>query len=177
MELIERSQTACFSGHRDSRLPQTEEGKQRLIQSIDSAIEDAAADGYDVFLIGACYGFDLLCAERIFHYNEIYRSHHPSYRFRRRLDPVAIVPYRGQEKYWSPENQKRYAEILHRCSKIFTLLPHYTRDCFHKRNRFLVDNSSRLICYCDGKRSGTKYTLDYAKKQGITIVSLPYITE
>ena len=170
---IERTQIACFSGHRDSRLPQTEAGRNLLIQYIDSAIADATSDGYDVFLMGACYGFDLLCAERVLNYNEI---HYP-YSLHKQLDPVAIVPYRGQEKHWSPENQKHYAEILRRCSKIFTLLPHYTRDCFHKRNRFLVDNSSRLICYCDGKRSGTKYTLDYAKKQGITIVSLPYIPE
>ena len=42
----------------------------------------------------------------------------------------------------------------------------------HKRNRHLVDNSSICICYLTENSGGTFYTVNYAKKQGLTVINL-----
>ena len=41
-----------------------------------------------------------------------------------------------------------------------------------KRNRHLVDNSSVCICYLTESTGGTAYTVEYARKSGLTIVNL-----
>ena len=41
---------------------------------------------------------------------------------------------------------------------------------FHIRDRWMVDNSSRVIGVFNGTYGGTQYTLDYAEKKGREIV-------
>ena len=41
-----------------------------------------------------------------------------------------------------------------------------------RRNRYMVDRSSRLIAVYDGMLGGTMYTLTYAMKQGLDIITL-----
>ena len=38
----------------------------------------------------------------------------------------------------------------------------YRSGIYYERNRELINNSSELICFWDGKSGGTKYTVDYA---------------
>lgn len=42
----------------------------------------------------------------------------------------------------------------------------YTPECMHKRNRFMVDNSSAVIVYILSMSSGTAYTTNYALDSG-----------
>lgn len=42
----------------------------------------------------------------------------------------------------------------------------------HKRNRHLVDNSSRCICFLTEKTGGTFYTVNYASEHGLTIINV-----
>ena len=46
----------------------------------------------------------------------------------------------------------------------------YTDDCMFKRNRWMVDNPSHIIAVFNGKKGGTKYAVDYAKKQRLDTV-------
>lgn len=48
----------------------------------------------------------------------------------------------------------------------------YCKQAFHIRNRYMVDHSSRLICYYDGQLGGTDYTVNYARKKGLDIINL-----
>ena len=41
----------------------------------------------------------------------------------------------------------------------------------HKRNRHLVDNSSRCICFLTEKTGGTFYTVNYASEHGLMIIN------
>ena len=50
---------------------------------------------------------------------------------------------------------------------------HYDRGCMLRRNRYMVDRSSRLIAVYDGLLlGGTMYTVSYAMKQGLKVVLL-----
>ena len=46
---------------------------------------------------------------------------------------------------------------------------HYDRGCMLRRNRYMVDHSSRLIAAFDGTLGGTMYTVTYAMKQGTEV--------
>ena len=46
------------------------------------------------------------------------------------------------------------------------------KGCMHKRNRYLVDNSSLCICYITRKSGGTAYTVKYAQNNGMTVVNV-----
>ncbi len=53
----------------------------------------------------------------------------------------------------------------------------YKDEAKQIRDRQIVDNCDRLIAFWDGKCAGTKYTLDYAKKQNIPIDLIPVLHE
>lgn len=40
------------------------------------------------------------------------------------------------------------------------------RHAFHHRNRLIAEACERLIAFWDGKSTGTKYTIDYARRIG-----------
>ena len=48
----------------------------------------------------------------------------------------------------------------------------YYRGCMQKRNRYMVDHSVICLCYLTETSGGTKYTIDYCKKQGKEIINL-----
>ena len=63
-EKINREKTVCFTGHRSEKLPKGD-ALERLRQRLADEIDKAIADGYDTFLFGGAYGFDLMAAEEV----------------------------------------------------------------------------------------------------------------
>ncbi|MEE1047571.1 MAG: hypothetical protein U0M60_09120 [Clostridia bacterium] len=46
--------------------------------------------------------------------------------------------------------------------EVYYFSEEYTPECMHKRNRFMVDNSTHCIFYMTHMRGGTAYTVRYA---------------
>ena len=65
-----------------------------------------------------------------------------------------------------------YNDIKLRADKVKVLAPHYYNGCMQKRNRHLVDCSSACICFLTKHESGTAYTVNYAKENGLKIVNV-----
>ena len=63
-EKLIRERTVCFTGHRSEKLPKGD-ALERLRQRLSEEIEKAIQDGYDTFLFGGAYGFDLMAAEEV----------------------------------------------------------------------------------------------------------------
>ena len=61
---MERTKNVCICGHRTARMPQGYE-LERLEDKLYSAIDNAVSQGYENFLFGACYGFDLFAARQV----------------------------------------------------------------------------------------------------------------
>ncbi len=53
----------CFTGHRSEKLPNTQDEMEKLKLKLWEEIDKAIENGIDTFYFGACYGFDLLCAD------------------------------------------------------------------------------------------------------------------
>ncbi len=48
----------------------------------------------------------------------------------------------------------------------------YHQGCYYERNRYMVDHSSRMMCYYDGDKGGTEYTVKYAEQNNLQITNL-----
>lgn len=165
--MINKGKTACFSGHRNERLPklteELDELRLRLYEEIDKALDD----GFDTFIFGACYGFDLMCAEIVLLRQKIIKNGDP-----KRIRLIAATKFEKQASKWCKYDQKLYFNTLSKCDEVINIITKFNMNCYDNCNRYMIDNSSRLICYYDGEPSGTGYTVNYAQEKGCEIINL-----
>lgn len=154
-----RSHRCCFTGHRPEKLTMPE---KKIKAALEAQIKAAIEDGYQTFISGMSRGVDLWAAEIVL-------------RFRDRGVPVRLicaVPYPGFETRWNAGWQKTYQRILTSADLVRFICPQYTPDCFQRRNRWMVDHSSRIIAAYNGTPGGTRNTLKYAASQGLSIIRI-----
>lgn len=138
--------TCCVTGHR--HIPEDKLGyvKERLKEQIEVAI----ADGYTTFISGFAKGVDLLFAELVIEQ----RDKNPQ------LFLEAAIPYGERVKTKDPV----FCKCLAACNGVHIMQHKYSKDCFIKRNRYMVSLSSRVIAVYDGRlRGGTLFTMRYAR--------------
>lgn len=153
------SKTLCFTGHRVI----SKDDMDELARLLDEVIEKAIGDGFCVFLSGGALGFDTASAFRVL----AAKAEFPDIKL------ILVLPCRNQSEKW--KNQRdllEYQMLKDNADDIIYTSEQYEKGCMHKRNRFMVDNSSRVISYLIKKRSGSAYTAKYAEKKGVECVSL-----
>lgn len=151
---FERSITCSFSGHRI--LP-----KDFDTDELEKAVYNAINDGFLYFLVGMAIGFDTVCFETLL-------------KFKREKDVfiTACVPCRDQAEFFNKKQKKRYEGLLKQADEVIFLSEKYYEGCMQARNEFMVDNSSRLICYLKTNYGGTYSTVRYAVEKNLDIVYL-----
>lgn len=154
--------SACFSGPRPEKLLQHWDEQHpeviRIKQELQAKTVNAAIDGYRIFLSGMARGVDLLAAETVLNLKQVLSD----------LYFVAVIPYRGQ-RFSDPEWANRYNRALENADQVIILSEQYYNGCFMERNRYMVEQSGRLIAVVNGTKGGTAATLRYAEKQGLEI--------
>lgn len=151
----------AFTGHRPQSLPfgfnETDERcialKQTLRAEIIKLIED---EGVTHFISGMAIGVDMYAAEIVIGLKSSYDS----------IILESAIPCETQAAKWTEEQRNRYFEIAEKCDKETLIQQHYTADCMHKRNRYMVDQADVIIAVWDGRPSGTGKTVQYAQRQG-----------
>lgn len=130
-------------------------------KTLRSEIIKAIERGYTAFISGMAIGFDMICAETVFDLKKEYPQ----------LKIIGALPCKTQDSKWSDRDRQRYRKLLEKLDKVRCIYDEYIgAECMRERNKYMVDNSSLLIALYNGKRGGTKSTIDYAKAQGIDIV-------
>lgn len=82
-----------------------------------------------------------------------------------------VVSADNQHCKWKPAEIAVYKALLKLIDGTRCIYDTYNgRECTLERNRYMIDNSSVVIALFNSKPSGTKYTIDYAKKQGRNII-------
>lgn len=157
--MIEKTEVACFSGHR--KLP---EDCSELCASLERAMITLIDRGVVFFGNGGAVGFDALAATTVLKLKEDYPHI--------RLVMVLPCPPEEQSLKWNEEQKRRYFETLRQADKVRVLSPRYTNSCMFDRNRHMVDNSAYLICYLREQHGGTFYTVNYAEQRGLNILRL-----
>ena len=118
-----------------------------------------AEKGYRIFYTGGCTGFDILAGEMLLGMKEEFPE----------IQLIAVLPFEEQANTWGEFWREKYFTLLEHCDDVITLQPRYTPGCYQRRNRYMVDRSSLLICYYDGKTGGTQSTVAYAEKLGLEV--------
>ena len=140
----------CFTGHRKLNI------NDKMCEKLSDVIDNAIRDGYTDFYCGMALGVDMCAADILI---EKMKSN-PAIKLH------AALPCPEQDIKWTEEEKNRYEEILSHASSRTIISPFYTKTCMLTRNRFMVDNSERVIAIWNGSmRGGTAYTVRYAKKE------------
>lgn len=150
-----RLHRCCFTGHRPEKLTKPED---EIKAGLEKEIRRAISDGYTTFISGMARGVDIWAAEIVLRL----RSEGENIKL------ICAIPYDGFEQKWESEWLERFQAIIRSANCIEFVCEHYSRSCFQIRNVWMVDHSSRLIAVFNGEPGGTKNTIDYAKKNGVT---------
>jgi uncharacterized phage-like protein YoqJ len=162
---INPSHALCVSGHRPDRLPGNGDPNapeaQPLIAVLHRELIAAFECGKTVALQGCMAGFDIFAAEQVL----LLKSQYPQ------IQLVSVAPYKAEffsrEKCWTPDWIGRAREVFNQHDIGVKVAEHYRPSIYYERNRVLVDHSSELICYHDGGKGGTQYTVRYAIEKGL----------
>lgn len=164
-----RAASCCFTGHRPGKLPwrynESDPRCQSLKRRLGDAVEAAYEEGFRHFLCGMALGCDLYFCEQAL----ALRTVHPD------VTVEAAIPCPGQADAWSPDQRRRYAHLVSACDFETLVSSRYTPYCMQRRDRYMVDHSALLIAVFDGSPGGTRYTVDYAMRQGIPVADLPVL--
>ena len=157
-----RQSACCFTGHRPDKLPwgdwENAPACQDLKRRLNQAVESAYAHGYRHFICGMARGADFYFAEAVL---ALRRQHSDA-----ALE--AARPCETQSNSWPEGDRRRYQTILDQCDLETLVQHHYDRGCMMRRNRYMVDRSSRIIAVYDGvPKGGTAQTLAYAMRRGL----------
>lgn len=156
----------AFTGHRPESLPfgENEQNAQGILLKamLLTEIIDRASKGYDTFYCGAARGSDILFGEQVIW---VKATMYPAIRL------ICVVPHEEQARGWSESWRERYFDLLEHASDEVLISAHYTRDCYHRRNRYMVDHADALLAVYNGSHTGgTAYTVAYAWKKAKDIV-------
>lgn len=152
-----KSQTCCFTGHREMTLP-VGEVKHRMKEVISYLV----SKGVFYFGVGGSWGADMLMEEVLISM----KLEDP------RIKMILVLPCKDHDIKWLPEQRANFSYIRTRADKVVYTSEKYESGCMHKRNRHLVNFSKYCICYWERNSGGTYYTVDYAMKNGLEIYNL-----
>ena len=150
----------CFTGHRPENIPWMKDEEsdrcKELKKILANTINQAICDGYTDFYCGMARGIDTFAAEILIE----------TMKKNEKISLHAALPCPDQSASWTATEKQRFEKILSHASTRTIISPMYTDTCMLSRNRFMVDNSDRVIAVWNGFfRGGTAYTVRYAKKQ------------
>lgn len=162
-----RQESCCFTGHRPTKLPwhyhESDPRCLALKDRIRTAVEIAYEQGYRHFLCGMAQGCDLYFCEAVM----ALREQHPD------VTIEAAIPCPTQADSWPAAQRERYERLVAACDYETMVSSAYSSSCMLRRDRYMVDHASLLIAAFDGSSGGTRYTVQYALKRGLSIVDLP----
>ena len=156
MEAELRKHRCCFTGHRPEKLNASE---NLITSALEKEIILAIDSGFTTFISGMARGVDIWAAETILRLRDSGLD----------IKLICASPFPGFEKNWSEDWKQRYLEIIHRADLVRFISNHYSRDCFQKRNIWMVNHSALVIAAYNGSLGGTKNTIDYAQSIGVTV--------
>ena len=163
-----KSTTCAFTGRRPQSLPwgydDGHPDARAFAKRISTEIEKSYKEGYRNFICGMAQGVDLLACEQAI---LLKKTTCPD------LVLIAAVPGKDQTRGWPSEQIERYNTCLKHCDVRRILSQFCNTETYHYRNRWMVDNASRLIAVWEGDPSGgTGRTVTYAESKGVDVVPL-----
>ena len=159
-EIIDsKERCCCFTGHRPGKLTRSESD---ICADLEYEIQNAIVDGYTTFISGMARGVDIWAAEIVLQLRDEGCPIHL----------ICAIPHEGFEVSWTVDWQQRYWAVLQSADAVNYVCVSRCRGCYHIRNRWLVDHSSRVIAVYNGQSGGTKNTIDFSLRQHLSIYQI-----
>lgn len=136
--------------------------KALLTEKIEQLIEK----GYGHFISGGAMGVDTWAVEAVLKLKEKH-----SWIL---LEMVSL--FDDQAKSWTVEYRQRHDSLFKKADIVTATSNSFYRGCYHKRNRYMVDNADVVLACFDDKAGGTEVTMDYAEKNEVPVMILPPTT-
>lgn len=158
--MIYKEKTVCFTGHRLLK-----ENQDILFSTVYDTVELLIENGYLYFCTGGARGFDALAAEVIISLKEKYPN----------IQLILILPFQNHyehEKTWGTEEIIQLENHKNKASRVIYTQDAYSRGCYYKRDRQLVDISSVCIAYQYKNSGGIAYTTKYAVKNCLKVINI-----
>lgn len=135
-----------------------------LRTELSFCLEDCYQEGKNMFISGCSIGWDILCAEEVLKLKAKYPD----------VLLIAAIPFSGQELLYNEKDKQRYERIYEAADhKEFITEGGYDTEAYHKRNDWMIANSSEIIAYDSGKpRSGTASTMRKSHLAGLEILNI-----
>lgn len=146
----------------DENCPACMAYKALLTEKIEQLIEK----GYGHFISGGAMGVDTWAVEAVLKLKEKH-----SWIL---LEMVSL--FDDQAKSWTVEYRQRHDSLFKKADIVTATSNSFYRGCYHKRNRYMVDNADVVLACFDGKAGGTEVTMDYAEKNEVPVMILPPTT-
>ena len=154
-----RKHRCCFTGHRPDKMMY---GENDIKPLLEKAIDDAIAKGYVTFITGMAMGVDIWAAEIVLDRKKTNKDIHL----------ICALPHPNFESRRSFGEKQRFNKIIKSSDLVKEISRHYFTGCYQVRNEWMVDRSNLVIAVFNGQKSGTKNTVDYAKRKGIRVVNV-----
>lgn len=165
--LAPRDVCVAFTGYRPEKFrAEWPDGdvERRVRGLLRPAIEKLYGEGKRCFLCGMADGFDLWAAAEVLALRDVGRC--PE------AELVAVVPFAGHGDRCGATFRAVYAEVMVRAARRVVLAEGYAADTFRRRNDFLVDHASAVLCFYTGRPGGTAYTVARARRTGVPVTNL-----
>ena len=137
-------------------------GEKEIKPLLEKAIDDAIADGYVTFITGMAMGTDIWAAEIVLKRKKRNKA----------LHLICALPHSNFESRRSMTEKIRFNNIIKKADLVKEINDHYFTGCYQVRNKWMVDRSNLVIAVFYGQKSGTKNTVDYAKRKGVKIMNV-----
>ena len=160
-----RSETCCFSGYRIEKMPFRADDLS-AVQALEAALDRAV---HAMRRRAAIRAFCPACPPGL-----ICGRPRPCCAHGRSClcSCCALCRSTSRPTAIPPDWKRRFNHCLLAADRVYALSRQYYAGCYAARNRFMVDASSLLICYFDGRRGGTAQTVRMAGQSGLEIVNL-----
>ena len=162
---IAKEKSVSFTGYRTSKILKSSSIPNLLEHikgDIYTAVSQLCSEGYNTFITGMSEGFDLIAAIAVLEFKKTHSD----------INLIAVIPFEGQDWGYGTEDKDMYKYICDNVDSMVLTSQRYSKDAFFKRNDYLLDNSSAVVCYYDGQRGGTMYTYNRAKKRELPIINI-----
>jgi uncharacterized phage-like protein YoqJ len=163
-----KGKAVCFSGYRPQKFdfPMSGDEYDKFSKRLFDEIYKAVEDGCDTFMVGMAPGFDIIAAELVIH----------AKRAEPNIKLICVLPFGNfkHSEHFDGHWRERYDSVMEHSHETINVTdkPDYSRGCYDKRNKFLVDGSSLVICYSTGKKGGTENTIEYANSKNVAVVNV-----
>lgn len=151
----------AFTGHRAMSYV-AGDSAEALRSRLDATLRELYLRGVRTFYSGMAEGFDLIAARAVLDLQSKYSD----------VQLIAAVPFRGHGRSLSAVVRRDYEHILRAANRGEVLVEEYSRDCFLRRDDYMVERAATVVAWFDGRAGGTAYTVSRARSLGCEVINL-----